>query len=95
MRSIIEKLWNGNIDPQNDRITNTPEMKQLIGYISRHHETLMKSLTDEQKDILSKLEACRDEYEDLAEKAVFVYAFRLGARIVAETLLPPIGEDGK
>ena len=28
-----------------------------------------------------------------AEEAIFAYAFRLGARIIAEALLPPIGED--
>ena len=51
MRSIIEELWHGNIDPQNDRLINTPAMKQLMEYIARHHEDLLKTLTDEQKEI--------------------------------------------
>lgn len=93
MKSIIEELWHGNIDPQNDRLINTPEMKQLMEYIARHHENLLKTLTDEQKEIFEKLDDCQREYASFAEEAIFVYAFRLGARIITETLLPPIGEN--
>lgn len=94
MRSIIEELWHGNIDPQNDRLINTPAMKQLMEYIARHHEDLLKTLTDEQKEIFEKLDDCQREYASFAEEAIFVYAFRLGAQIITETLLQPTGEDG-
>ena len=93
MRSIIEELWHGNIDPQNDRLINTPEMKQLVEYIARHHEDLLKTMSDEQKEIFEKLDDCQREYAGFAEEAIFAYAFRLGARIIAEALLPPIGKD--
>ena len=92
MRSIIEELWRGNIDPQNDRLINTSEMKQLTEYIARHHEDLLKTLSDEQKEIFEKLDDCQREYASYAEEAIFTYAFRLGARIIAEALLPPIDE---
>lgn len=95
MKSIIEELWRGNIDPQNDRLINTAEMKQLIEYIARHHEDLLKTLSDEQKEIFEKLDDCQREYASYAEEAIFTYAFRLGVRIIAEALLPPIGEDYK
>ena len=49
MRSIINELWHGNIVPQEDSRTNSKEMKELLGYMSRHHEDLEKSFTDEQK----------------------------------------------
>ena len=62
MKSIIEELWHGNIDPQNDRLINTPEMKQLIEYIAHHHEGLLKMLSDEQKEIFEKLDDCQREY---------------------------------
>ena len=93
MKSIIEELWRGNIDPQNDRLINTPEMKQLIEYIAHHHEDLLKTLSDEQKEIFEKLDDCQREYASYAEEAIFTYAFKLGARLIAEALLPPIGKD--
>jgi hypothetical protein len=47
MMSIINELWHGNIIPQEDSKTNSKEMKELLGYMSRHHEDLEKSFTDE------------------------------------------------
>ena len=51
MESIIKELWHGNIIPQEDSRTNSKEMKELLGYMARHHEDLEKSFTDEQKEI--------------------------------------------
>ena len=53
MKSIINELWHGNIVPQEDSRTNSKEMKELLGYMSRHHEDLEKSFTNEQKEISS------------------------------------------
>ena len=44
MRSIIQELWHGNIVPQEDSRINSPEMKELLCYMSRHHEDLEKEL---------------------------------------------------
>ena len=43
MKSIINELWHGNIIPQEDSRTNSKEMKELLGYMARHHEDLEKS----------------------------------------------------
>ena len=86
MRSIINELWHGNIIPQEDSRNNTKEMKELLSYMSRHHEDLEKSFTDEQKEIFEKFHDCWSEYMSLAEKAIFVYAFKLGGRLMLETL---------
>lgn len=86
MRSVIEELWRGNLYTKTDICQNTPEMKELMGYISRHHSDLMKTMTDEQKEIFEKLEECWSEYSDISEKLVFTYAFKLGAQMAAEAL---------
>ena len=86
MKGTIEELWRGNIMPQEDSRTNSKEMKELLGYISRHHESLEKSMSDEQKEIFEKFHDCWSEYASLSEEAIFVYAFRLGARFMLEML---------
>ena len=43
MKSIINELWHGNIIPQEDSRTNSKEMKQLLGYMARHHEDLERA----------------------------------------------------
>jgi hypothetical protein len=84
--NAIKELWHGNIQPQEDSRTNTKEMKELIGYIARHHEELEKDFTDEQKEIFEKFQVCWGEYATLAEEAIFKYAFKLGAQLMLEML---------
>ena len=86
MKGIIDELWHGNVVPQSDSRNNSQEMKQLMEYLARHHEDLLKGMTDEQKEILEKFDDCWSEYASYAEEAIFSYAFRLGMRIAIETL---------
>ena len=84
MKNILGELWHGNISPQEDCRTNTPEMKQLMEYMARHHDDLLKTLSDEQRDIFERFDDCWSEYASLAEEAIFVYAFRLGAQMTLD-----------
>ena len=84
MKSMIKELWHGNIIPQEDSRTNSKEMKEMLGYMSRHHEDLEKSFSDEQREVFEKFHDCWSEYMSLAEASIFEYAFRLGARLVME-----------
>ncbi len=87
MKKMIDELWYGSVCPQDDARNNTEEMKELMGYIARHQEDLTKTLTDEQKAIFEKFDDCWSEYSSKAEKAIFSYAFKLGARLVFEALM--------
>ena len=86
MKETIEELWHGNIIPQEDSRTNSPEMKELLNYMARHHEELEKSFSNDQKEIFEKFHDCWSEYASLAEEAIFAYAFKLGGRLMLETL---------
>ena len=61
-------------------------MKELLGYMARHHEDLEKTFTEEQKEIFEKFDDCWSEYASYAEEAIFEYAFKLGMQIAIETL---------
>ena len=86
MRSILQELWHGNICPQTDSRSNSPEIKQLMEYMARHHDDLLKAMTDEQTEIFEKFDDCWSEYASYAEEAIFTYAFKLGMQIAIETL---------
>ena len=86
MKNKLGELWHGNISPQENCHNNTPEMKQLMDYMARHHDDLLKTLSDEQRDIFERFDDCWSEYASLAEEAIFVYAFRLGAQITLDAL---------
>ena len=84
MRSVINELWHGNIVPQEDSRNNSPEMKELMEYMARHHDDLLKTMTDEQREIFEKFDDWWSEYSSYAEEAIFEYAFKLGARLAME-----------
>ena len=86
MKNILGELWHGNISPQENRRNNTPEMIQLMDYMVRHHDDLLKTLSDEQRDIFERFDDCWSEYASLAEEAIFVYAFRLGVQMTLDAL---------
>ena len=58
MKNMIKELWHGNIIPQEDSINNSKEMKELLGYMARHHEDLEKTFNEEQKEIFEKFHDC-------------------------------------
>ena len=88
MRSILEELFYGNVCPNTDCRSNTKETKELMGYVADHHDTLFGELTDYQKETHEKFDDCYAELTDINEREIFVYAFRLGARIAIEVLSP-------
>lgn len=95
MRSILEELFYGNVCPSEDSWSCTKEVKELSGYIADHHDGLRSTLTDKQKEILDKLNDCQTELEDIAERALFSYAFKLGMRIAIEVLYPCSDQRGE
>ena len=88
MRSILEELFYGNVCPNTDCRSTDKETKELMGYIADHHDSLQATLTDKQKEQLEKFVDCYSELTDINEREIFVYAFRLGARIAIEVLCP-------
>ena len=88
MRSILEELFYGNVCPNTECRSKDEQTKQLMGYIADHHSALNETLTDKQKELFEKFNDCYDELTDINEREIFIYAFRLGARISIEVLLP-------
>ncbi len=86
MKNMIKELWHGNIIPHEDSRINSKEMKELLGYMARHHEELEKSFTDEQKETFEKFHNYWNDYMSLAEASIFEYAFKLGMQMAIETL---------
>ena len=88
MEYLLNELWYGNICPHIGCRESNEETKKLVGYVADHHESLRATLTDKQKEILGKLDDCYAELTDMNERNIFVYAFRLGARMMLEVTLP-------
>jgi len=59
----------------------------LKGGATVHHDNLQATLTEEQKETLEKFDDSYAELTDINEREIFVYAFRLGVRIMLEVVL--------
>lgn len=86
MRSILEELFYGNICPNTDCRSQDKATKQLMGYIADHHDNLLATLNEKQKEILEKFDDCYNELTDINEREIFAYAFKLGAKIMLAVL---------
>ena len=86
MRSVLEELFYGNICPNTDCRSHDKETKQLMGYIADHHDNLLSTLNEQQKEILEKFDDCYNELTDINEREIFIYAFKLVMRITLEVL---------
>ena len=86
MRRIVDELWHGNVCPNTGGREATKEAKELMGYVAHHHGNLKATLTEKQKEILEKFDDCYAERTNINEREIFVYAFRLGARIATEVM---------
>lgn len=90
MRPLLDELWYGNISPQEQSTEHNKEVKNLISLMGKNRDVLSDTLTDEQKETLEKYDDCVNEMYGIIEREVFAYGFRLGGRLMLETLT---GED--
>ncbi len=83
---ILKELWFGNIRPQESGIYDRSELKQTLESANRDHTNLENTLNEEQKNLLNKYLASRDEYESIAQILTFEYGVRFGAKLMLRML---------
>ena len=86
MKSALEDLWYGNICPSTDCYELSNESRKLVGYIANHHENLTATLNETQRKIFEKFNECNSELSEINDREIFLYAFRLGARMAIEVI---------
>lgn len=86
MKSVVEELWYGNVCPNSGCRKVTAEVKMLMGCIADYHDNLHATLTEKQKEMLEKFDDCYAELTGINKREIFVYAFRLGAKLATEVM---------
>ena len=85
--NILEELWYGNINPQEESKEHNRAIKELMNLMGRNRDALSSTLTEEQQEVLEKYDDCVNEMYSLIESEIFSYAFRLGGRLMLATLV--------
>lgn len=83
---ILEELWYGNINPLEDSTDGNAEVKKLLSLVGRNRDKLCETMTEQQKADLAKYDDSVNEMYGIIEQEVFKYGFRLGAKVILETL---------
>ena len=86
MKTILEKLYEGNIYPDEFIIPKDPEYRPLNQKISDTIETLKKKLSEDDYNQLENLLDLRSQSSSMDAAASFMYGFKLGAVIMIEVL---------
>ena len=82
MESVIEKLWENELD-----CTQASDAEQeMLGRLIERYDALAETLNDEQKGLLVQFDDMWSEYAGLTEREMFVRAFRLGMCLAIEVM---------
>ena len=86
MRTVLEDLWYGNIDPSEQFLSGNSHFKELISVMATNREKLSANLTSEQNKWLEKYDDTINEMHSLAEVEAFKFGFKLAATLLFETI---------
>ena len=86
MSDTLQKLWIGDITPQQDQCTNTPRCRQLIADMNEQRTLFCADMTAEQLQAFLKFDALQTELFALLEEQAFVQGVRLGGNLIHEIL---------
>ena len=86
MRNTLEDLYYGNITPGTQQIAPNSELKRATDRVARFEDQLTERLDEDGKTILAKLIESKDEAESITALENFILGFRLGVRLMAESM---------
>ena len=83
---LLEQLWRGNIAPSERYIRSNSEYKKVSQVFCDTAEKMEKELTAEGKQLWREVENLRSDMTMLAEEDIFIYGFRMGARMILDVI---------
>ena len=82
----LEDLYYGNIIPFQHSLKQGSTYSEVSGYIDRHKNDLLATITEQQKEIFEKLTDCESELCGMNERQAFAEGFKLAARLLIEVM---------
>ena len=86
MRNTLEDLYYGNITPGAQQIAPDSELKRATDRVTRFESQLTERLDEDGQTILSKLIESPHEIDSITALENFILGFRLGTRLMAESM---------
>ena len=83
---VLQELWRGNITPSERFVRSGSEYKKIAGKLSDEMDRLMEAISPEARKQLENIGNLRADMAVLSNEDIFIYAFRLGARLMLDVL---------
>ena len=89
---MIEELFYGNICPCEKSLTRGSEYSHLLELTVKNEEKLYVLLSPQQKEAYEKVKDCITDMNNILEKEAFIDGFRLGMKLMAESVYDKSGD---
>ena len=83
---LLEQLWRGNLAPSERYIRSNSEYKKATQAFCDAAEKMEKELTPEGKKHWREVADRQSDMTMLAEEDIFIYGFRMGARMILDII---------
>ena len=83
---VLQELWRGNITPSERFVRSGSEYKKIAGKLSDEMDRLVEMISPEARKQLENIGNLRADMAVLSNEDIFIYAFRMGARLMLDVL---------
>lgn len=87
MKKVLEDLYFGEIQPNVSNYDGNSQLKTSAQVVNENEEILLKILGGEERKLFLDLVNAQSEIDGSSAVDNFINGFKLGARIVAESLM--------
>ena len=82
----LEDLWYGNVIPHEQYLDGNNEYRKILSQTVKRRDELETSLTEKQKELLTAYDAACADLNATSELSAFSFGFRLGVKLMIETI---------
>ena len=83
---MLRELWRGEISPTDRRVRQGSEYQQRAAEVRKQIADLAALLSPEVKERMEDINDQKHSLSMMAEEDVFIYGFRLGARMMLDVI---------
>jgi len=84
MKSVLEELYTGNIDPNTSYFERNSAYGKVMGRISENEDKLLKLLNEPEKSMFMAFMGAQMELDSLTAIEKFSIGFKLGTLLMVE-----------
>ena len=83
---VLQELWRGEVSPTDRRVRQGSEYQQRAAEVRKQMMELTAMLSSEVKERMDTINDLKHDLSIMAEEDVFIYGFRLGARMILDVM---------